>query len=231
MSNDTRAVILVSGGMDSATAVYEAMAQGYEPYLLHTSYGQRTEGKEHECAEALANEVNAADFLHIETSHLSAIGASSLTDEEMDVADADLESDEIPTSYVPFRNANLLSMAVSYAEANDCSAVFIGAHSEDFSGYPDCRPAFFESFQQVIDVGTKPETEIELKAPFVEWSKTEIAERGLELDVPYDITWSCYRDEAPACGTCDACAFRLEAFRNAGVRDPIKYAERPTQFS
>ena len=231
MSNDTRAVILVSGGMDSATAVYEAMAQGYEPYLLHTSYGQRTEGKEYECAEALANEVNAADFLHIETSHLSAIGASSLTDEEMDVADADLESDEIPTSYVPFRNANLLSMAVSYAEANDCSAVFIGAHSEDFSGYPDCRPAFFESFQQVIDVGTKPETEIELKAPFVEWSKTEIAERGLELDVPYDITWSCYRDEAPACGTCDACAFRLEAFRNAGVRDPIKYAERPTQFS
>jgi len=231
MSNDTRAVILASGGMDSATAVYEAMAQGYEPYLLHTSYGQRTEGKEYECAEALANEVNAADFLHIETSHLSAIGASSLTDEEMDVADADLESDEILTSYVPFRNANLLSMAVSYAEANDCSAVFIGAHSEDFSGYPDCRPAFFESFQQVIDVGTKPETEIELKAPFVEWSKTEIAERGLELDVPYDITWSCYRDEAPACGTCDACAFRLEAFRNAGARDPIEYADRPAQFS
>jgi len=231
MSNDTRAVILVSGGMDSATAVYEAIEQGYEPYLLHTSYGQRTEGKEYECAEALANEVDAADFLHIETSHLSAIGASSLTDEEMDVADADLESDEIPTSYVPFRNANLLSMAVSYAEANDCSAVFIGAHSEDFSGYPDCRPAFFESFQQVIDVGTKPETEIELKAPFVEWSKTEIAERGLKLNVPYDITWSCYRDEAPACGTCDACAFRLEAFRNAGSRDPIEYAERPTQFS
>ena len=134
MSNDTRAVILTSGGMDSATAVYEAMDQGYEPYLLHTSYGQRTESKEYEYAEALANEVDAADFLHIETSHLSAIGASSLTDEEMDVADADLESDEIPTSYVPFRNANLLSMAVSYAEASDCSAVFIGAHSEDFSG-------------------------------------------------------------------------------------------------
>lgn len=231
MSNDTRAVILASGGMDSATAVYEAIEQGYEPYLLHTSYGQRTESKEYECAEALANVVDAADFLHIETSHLSAIGASSLTDEEMDVVDADLENDEIPTSYVPFRNANLLSMAVSYAEANDCSAVFIGAHSEDFSGYPDCRPAFFEAFQQVIDVGTKPETEIELKAPFVEWSKTEIAERGLELDVPYDITWSCYRDDAPACGTCDACAFRLESFRNAGSRDPIEYAERPAQFS
>ena len=228
MSNDKRAVILVSGGMDSATAVYEAIKQGYEPYFLHTSYGQRTESKEYECAEALAGEVDAADFLHIETGHLSAIGASSLTDEGMDVEDADLDSDEIPTSYVPFRNANLLSMAVSYAEANDCSAVFIGAHSEDFSGYPDCRPAFFEAFQRVIDVGTKPDTEIELKAPFVEWSKTDIAECGLELGVPYEKTWSCYRDEEPACGTCDACAFRLEAFRNTGSRDPIEYAERPT---
>ena len=231
MSDNERAVILVSGGMDSATAVYEAMERGYEPYFLHTSYGQRTETKEYECAKALAEKVDAGDFLHIETGHLSAIGESSLTDEGIDVEDADLDSDEIPTSYVPFRNANLLSMAVSYAEANDCSAVFIGEHSEDFSGYPDCRPAFFEAFQQVIDVGTKPETEIELIAPFVEWSKTEIAERGLELDVPYGLTWSCYRDEEPACGTCDACAFRLEAFRNAGTRDPIEYAERPTQFN
>lgn len=227
MSNDDSAVILVSGGMDSATAVYEAMERGYEPYFLHTSYGQRTEDKEHECAEALAAEVDAAEFLHIETGHLSAIGASSLTDEEIDVEDADMDSDEIPTSYVPFRNANLLAMATSYAEANDCSAIFIGAHSEDFSGYPDCRPAFFEAFQEVIDAGTKPATEIELVAPFAEWSKTEIAERGLELDVPYELTWSCYRDEEPACGTCDACAFRLEAFRRAESRDPIEYAERP----
>jgi 7-cyano-7-deazaguanine synthase len=222
------AVILVSGGMDSATAVYEAMEQGYEPYFLHTSYGQRTEDKEFECAKALAAEVDAADFLHIETGHLSQIGASSLTDEEMNVADADLESDEIPTSYVPFRNANLLSMATSYAEANDCGAIFIGAHSEDYSGYPDCRPEFFDAFQQVIKVGTKPETSIELVAPFVDWSKTEIAEQGLDLDVPYELTWSCYREEAPACGTCDACAYRLKAFQEAGVEDPIEYAERPT---
>lgn len=228
MSKTKRAVILVSGGMDSATAVYEAMERGYEPYFLHTSYGQQTETKEYECAKALAEEVEAADMLHIETEHLAAIGASSLTDEELDVEEADLDSDEIPASYVPFRNANLLSMAVSYAEANECSAVFIGAHSEDFSGYPDCRPAFFEAFQEVINVGTKPETEIELIAPFVEWSKTEIAERGLELNVPYELTWSCYRDEEPACGKCDACAFRLEAFRNAGSSDPINYAERPT---
>ena len=213
--------------MDSATAVYEAIERGYDPYFLHTSYGQRTENKEYESAEALADEVDAGDFLHIKTGHLAAIGASSLTDSEMEIEDADLESNEIPMSYVPFRNANLLSMAVSYAEANDCSAVFIGAHSEDFSGYPDCRPEFFDAFQQVINVGTKPETEIELIAPFVEWSKTDIAACGLELGVPYELTWSCYRDEGPACGTCDSCAFRLKAFRQAGSRDPIDYAERP----
>jgi len=147
----------------------------------------------------------------------------------MEVADADMESDEIPTSYVPFRNANLLSMATSYAEATESEALFIGAH-RGLLRVSRLSPGFFDAFQNVIDVGTKPETAIELKAPFVEWSKTEIAKRGLELDVPYDMTWSCYRDEEPACGTCDACAFRLEAFRNAGSRDPIAYAERP-EFS
>ncbi|SDK19650.1 preQ(0) biosynthesis protein QueC [Halovenus aranensis] len=225
--SEQRAVILASGGMDSATAAAVAQDAGYELYLLHTSYGQQTESKEYECAQAQAEALDAADFLHLTTDHLSKIGASSLTDDEMDVEEADLESDEIPSSYVPFRNANLLSMATSYAEANDCEAVFIGAHSEDFSGYPDCRPEFFEAFQQVVDVGTKPETEISVEAPFVELSKTDIAERGLELDVPYEHTWSCYREEAPACGTCDACAFRLQAFQNLGERDPIEYAERP----
>ncbi|GCF14166.1 7-cyano-7-deazaguanine synthase [Haloarcula mannanilytica] len=229
MTNDTRAVVLASGGMDSATAAYEAQTRGYDDlYLLHTSYGQNTEDREYDCASALADHVDAADFLHVETGHLTQIGASSLTDDSMDVEDADTDSDEIPTSYVPFRNANLLSMAVSYAEANDCGVVFIGAHSEDFSGYPDCRPAFFEAFQGVIDAGTKPDTEIDLVAPFVEWSKTDIAERGVELGVPYEDTWSCYRDDEPACGTCDACAFRLEAFQRIGERDPIEYAERPT---
>ncbi|OVE85688.1 7-cyano-7-deazaguanine synthase QueC [Natronolimnobius baerhuensis] len=223
-----RAVVLLSGGMDSATAAFEAHERGYEVYALHTSYGQRTEDRELECARQLADDVDAADFLQIETGHLAAIGASSLTDDELDVSDADMESDEIPTSYVPFRNANLLAMAVSYAEANDCEAVFIGAHSEDFSGYPDCRPAFFEAFETVVDVGTKPETDIAIEAPFVEWSKTDIAERGVDLEVPYEHTWSCYRENEPACGTCDACAFRLQAFQHIGVRDPIEYAQRPS---
>ncbi len=226
--SDQRAVILASGGMDSATAAALAREEGYELYMLHTSYGQRTEAKEYESAKAQAREFDAADFLHLTTDHLSKIGESTLTDDEMDVEDADLESDEVPGSYVPFRNANLLSMATSYAEANECNAVFIGAHSEDFSGYPDCRPAFFDAFQQAVDVGTKAETEISIEAPFVEWSKTDIAKRGLELDVPYELTWSCYRDEEPACGTCDACAFRLQAFQNLDERDPIEYVERPT---
>ena len=228
MTADTRAVVLASGGMDSATAAYEAQARGYESlYLLHASYGQNTEQREHECARALADHVDAADFCHVETSHLRQIGGSSLTDDGMAVAEADTESDEIPTSYVPFRNANLLAMAVAYAEASDCAAVFVGAHSEDFSGYPDCRPAFFEAFQRVVDVGTKPDTDIELLAPFVESSKTDIAARGLELGVPYADTWSCYRSDEPACGTCDACAFRLAAFQSLGERDPIEYERRP----
>src|SRR6056297_3750727 len=181
--------------MDSATTAAVAADRGYDCYLLHTSYGQETEGKEYDCARRLADEVDAADFLHVETGHLAAVGGSSLTDEEMAVEDADLDSEEVPTSYVPFRNANLLAMATSYAEANDCEAVFIGAHSEDFSGYPDCRPAFFDAFQNVIDAGTKDETDIEIRAPFAEWSKTDIAERGTELGVPYEHTWSCYRAE------------------------------------
>mgnify|MGYP006286973561 CR=1 FL=1 len=222
-----RAVVLLSGGMDSATAAYEAKEQGYDIYALHTSYGQKTESKELACAKKLADDLDAAEFLRIETSHLSAIGASSLTDDEIAVEDADMESDEVPTSYVPFRNANLLSMAVSYAEANDCDAVFIGAHSEDYSGYPDCRPEFFDAFEQMVDVGTKPETNISLEVPFVHDSKTEIARRGVELGVPFEHTWSCYRAEEPACGTCDSCAFRLQAFQNVGVEDPIAYEERP----
>ena len=158
MTEQKRAVVLLSGGMDSATAAVEARERGYDVYALHVSYGQRTQSKELDCARKLAGYVDAVEFLQVETSHLEKIGVSSLTDEEIEVADANLKSDEVPTSYVPFRNANLLSMAVSYAEANDCEAVYIGAHSEDYSGYPDCRPKFFDVFQQVINVGTKPDT-------------------------------------------------------------------------
>ncbi|PSQ06261.1 7-cyano-7-deazaguanine synthase QueC [Halobacteriales archaeon QS_6_71_20] len=221
------AVVLVSGGMDSATTAYEARERGYDLHFLHTSYGQNTETRERECAAALREEMGVAGFLHVETDHLARIGASSLTDDAVRVEDAGPDDEGIPSSYVPFRNANLLSMAVSYAEANDCEAVFVGAHSEDYSGYPDCRPEFFTAFERMVDVGTKPETDVRIEVPFVEASKTDIAERGLDLGVPYDLTWSCYRDDAPACGTCDACAFRLQAFQRLGVEDPIAYETRP----
>lgn len=227
MIEQDEAVVLVSGGMDSATAAFEAEQRGYKLHFLHTSYGQRTEDKEFDCAFQLAQYVDVANFMHVETSHLARIGASSLTDDNIRIEDVDIDSDEIPSSYVPFRNANLLAMAVAYAEANDCDAVFVGAHSEDYSGYPDCRPEFFDAFQRAVDVGTKPATSIDLVAPFVDWSKTEIVKRGLELGVPYDLTWSCYREEAPACGTCDACAYRLEAFQRVEIKDPIGYDTRP----
>ena len=222
-----RAVVLVSGGMDSATAVYEAIGRGYEPLFFHVSYGQRTAEKERECARRLADAVDAADFLAVDADHLGEIGGSSLTDRDIEVEDADLESEDVPITYVPFRNANLLAMATAYAEARSATAVFIGAHSEDFSGYPDCRPAFFEAFQDVIEQGTKPGTQVELQVPFAEGSKTDILRRGLELGVPYEHTWSCYRSAEPACGTCDACAYRLQAFERVGERDPIPYESRP----
>lgn len=221
------AVVLVSGGMDSETAAFEAQQRGYDLYFLHTTYGQQTSDKESAFAHKLAEYIEVADFLHIETDHLAQIGTSSLTDDSIDVEEVDLNSDEIPSSYVPFRNSNLLSMATSYAEANECGAVVMGAHSEDYSGYPDRRPEFFDAFQQVIGVGTKPETLFKLVAPFVDWTKTAIAERGLELDVLYELTWRCYREGAPACGACDTCAYRLKAYQGAGVEDPIDYDKRP----
>ncbi|AGB15227.1 queuosine biosynthesis protein QueC [Halovivax ruber XH-70] len=235
------AVVLASGGIDSATTAYEARARGYDLHFFHTSYGQHTESKEYECARAQADELDAA-FHHVETDHLARIDGSSLTGESEavpDAADADepvpdaadtdeTDPNETPSTYVPFRNANLLSMAVAYAEANDCDAVFVGAHSEDHGGYPDCRPRFFEAFQRVVDTGTADDTHIQIQAPFVEASKTDIAVRGRELAVPYELTWSCYRDDEPACGTCDSCARRLNAFQNIGERDPIEYTDRPS---
>jgi 7-cyano-7-deazaguanine synthase len=217
------AVVLVSGGMDSATAAGEAAARGYALHFLHASYGQRTETREHECARGLAEHYDAR-FVGVETDHLARLGGSSLTGDGT-IPDADPDAAGIPDTYVPFRNANLLAMAVSYAEANDCSAVFVGAHTGDFQGYPDCRPAFFDAFQRVIDEGTAPETEISVEAPFAAWSKADIVERGLDLDVPFEQTWSCYRREAPACGACDACVYRQRAFETAGATDPIEYAE------
>jgi 7-cyano-7-deazaguanine synthase len=163
--------------------------------------------------------------LEVSIEHLAKIGGSSLTDEQIAVSEADLGSKEIPTSYVPFRNANMLAIATSWAEVIGASAIYVGAVAEDSSGYPDCRPEFYEAFQKAIDAGTKPETQIEIRTPVIHLSKAEIVKKGIELGAPLHLSWSCYRSEDLACGTCDSCALRLRGFEEAGLKDPIRYED------
>ena len=223
MSDHGIAICLVSGGMDSC--VTAAIASGEHPELafLHVSYGQRTETRERRAFNDVADHYGVQKRLDVSIEHLAMIGGSSLTDEAIEVTAADLESTEIPTSYVPFRNANMLSIAVSWAEVIGGDAIYIGAVAEDSSGYPDCRPEFYDAFQSVIDTGTKPATRVLIRTPIIRMSKAEIVRRGVELDAPLHLTWSCYRSEDLACGTCDSCALRLRGFEQAGMVDPIRY--------
>lgn len=218
------AVCLVSGGMDSCVTAAIAREENKELAFLHVSYGQRTETRERRAFQEIADFYNVPRRLAVSIESLARIGGSSLTDETMAVAQANLSSREIPTSYVPFRNAHLLSIATSWAEVIGAQRIYIGAVAEDSSGYPDCRPEFYEAFQQVIDKGTRPETRIELVTPVIFMLKSEIVERGLKLGAPLALTWSCYSGEELACGRCDSCALRLRAFHAAGARDPILYA-------
>lgn len=211
--------------MDSC--VTAAIAHSENDYLafLHVSYGQRTEARERQAFNNIADHYSVDRRLDISIEHLAKIGGSSLTDENIAVSEADLESKEIPTSYVPFRNANMLSIAVSWAEVIGANAIYIGAVAEDSSGYPDCRPEFYEAFQRAIDTGTKPDTHIEIRTPIIHLSKSKIVKKGIELDAPLHLTWSCYRSEDVACGNCDSCALRLRGFEQACMIDPIKYKE------
>jgi 7-cyano-7-deazaguanine synthase len=220
----TLAVCLVSGGMDSCVTAAVAREENEDLAFLHVSYGQRTQARERRAFEELADFYKVSHRLVVSLEHLARIGGSSLTDASIPVSEADLASTEIPTSYVPFRNAHLLAAATSWAEVIKATRVYIGAVAEDSSGYPDCRPEFYEAFQRAIDVGTRPETRVRIRTPVIHMRKSEIIRRGLELDAPLKLTWSCYRAEALACGTCDSCALRLRAFREAGVADPIPYA-------
>lgn len=216
------AVIAVSGGLDSCvtTAIAE---QEYEIALAHFNYGQKTEKRELKAFNEIADYYNVDKRLIIDYSHLSKIGGSSLTDKNIEISQADLISREIPTSYVPFRNANILSACVSWAEVLKAEAVFVGAVFEDSSGYPDCRSSFFEAFEKMIDLGTKPETSIKIVTPIIHLSKAEIIKKGVELKAPIHLTWSCYQNEDKACGVCDSCAFRLRGFQQVGIEDPITY--------
>ena len=209
--------------MDSCVTAAIAAEKSDELAFLHISYGQRTDARERKAFNDIADHYGVGKRLDVSIEHLAKIGGSSLTDYAMTVTEADLDSKEIPTSYVPFRNANMLAIAVSWAEVLGASSIYIGAVAEDSSGYPDCRPEFFEAFQKTIDVGTKPDTKIEIRTPIIHLSKAEIVKKGIELKAPLELTWSCYRSEDVACGTCDSCALRLRGFERAGIIDPIAY--------
>ncbi|HEV2802788.1 MAG TPA: 7-cyano-7-deazaguanine synthase QueC [Pyrinomonadaceae bacterium] len=217
-------VCLVSGGMDSCVTAAIAATECEELAFLHVSYGQRTEARERRAFHELADHYGVAHRLVASIEYLAQIGGSSLTDAQIPVSQADLNTRSIPTSYVPFRNAHLLSIATSWAEVIGARTVYIGAVAEDSSGYPDCRPEFYAAFQSAIDTGTRPDTRVEIRTPVIHLRKSEIIRRGLELGAPLALTWSCYQAEERACGRCDSCALRLRAFAEAGLDDPILYA-------
>lgn len=224
--NKTRAVVLMSGGMDSCVTAAIA-SQSYEIAALHASYGQRTEHRELQSFHAIADHFGVTRRLAVRLDHFRVIGGSSLTDSTLTIRDADLASREIPNTYVPFRNAHFLSIATSWAEVLGARKIFIGAVWEDSSGYPDCRPEYYEAFNRVIRAGTRPSTEITIETPLIHLSKRNIVQKGAELHAPFHLTWSCYRDSDAACGVCDSCALRLRAFQEAGIEDPIAYANKP----
>ena len=225
------AVCLVSGGMDSCVTAAIAREENEELAFLHVSYGQRTEQRERRAFEDLADYYKVARRLAVSIEHLARIGGSSLTDQSIPVSAANLAASGIPTSYVPFRNAHLLTIATSWAEVIGARYIYVGAVAEDSSGYPDCRSEFYDAFQRAIDIGTKPETRIEIKTPVIAMKKSEIVLRGVQLGAPFELTWSCYQESDRACGHCDSCALRLRAFRQASVTDPVPYVLDSSRFA
>lgn len=225
-TNKDIAVVAVSGGMDSCVTAAIA-SQNYELAFAHFNYRQRTEKRELKSFHDIADFYKIEKRIVIDFDHFSKIGGSSLTDKKINVSLANLLNKEIPNSYVPFRNANILSACVSWAEVINGKAIFIGAVYEDASGYPDCRPQFFKSFEKLIELGTKPTSEIKIETPIIHLSKSEIIKKGMALNAPLHLTWSCYQNEDEACGICDSCAFRLRGFQQAGIDDPIPYKIKP----
>ena len=235
MTDQRKAIVLLSGGMDSCVCTAIARERHGEGNLalLHAGYGQRTQKRERRAFEEIADYYAVKDRLIVQLDHFRAIGGSALTDQRIAVPESELGPPataqgeaEIPVTYVPFRNAHFLSVGVSWAEAMGAGAIYIGAVAEDSSGYPDCRPEYYRVFQDLIRVGTRPETQIEIITPVIRMKKSEIIRRGLELEAPLQLSWSCYQGEEAACGACDSCLLRLRAFAEAGVEDPILYKSR-----
>jgi 7-cyano-7-deazaguanine synthase len=233
MTDSRKAVVLLSGGMDSCvtTGIARERHGADNVALLHAGYGQLTQERERRAFTEIADFYGMRQRLIVQLDHFRAIGGSALTDKNIAVPENQLGASHshgsgIPVTYVPFRNAHFLSVAVSWAEAIGAGAIYIGAVAEDSSGYPDCRPEYYRAFQNVIREGTRPETEIEIVTPVIAWKKSEIIRRGVELGAPLQFTWSCYQSGDPACGVCDSCLLRLKAFAEAGVSDPVPYRQR-----
>lgn len=218
-----KAVCIMSGGMDSTLAAYMMKQQGYEIIAVHFNYDQRTQTKELECFEAIAKELEVQEKYILDLDFFAKLGASALTDKNIDVPTSGIEKG-IPVTYVPFRNGIFLSMAAAIAEKEGASVIAIGVVEEDSSGYPDCRENYIEAMQKAINLGTKDETNIEIKMPLVHLKKSEIVQEAVKLNVALELTWSCYKNEEMACGVCDSCRLRLNGFEKAGIKDPIKYA-------
>jgi 7-cyano-7-deazaguanine synthase len=230
MLGTQKAVVLLSGGMDSCVcaAIAREKHGASNIALLHASYGQRTESREARAFREVADFYGVTRRLMVRLDHFRAIGGSALTDNsiavpENELAAPELQNSDIPVTYVPFRNAHFLSVGVSWAEAIGARAIYIGAVAEDSSGYPDCRPEYYRVFQELIRVGTRPETQIEIVTPVIRLKKSEIIRKARQLGAPLQLTWSCYQNEEEACGVCDSCLLRLRAFSEAGVADPIPY--------
>lgn len=228
-SKTTQAAVLLSGGMDSCVTLAIARERHGVGNVaaLHAGYGQRTEAREQRAFAEIADFYEIRQRLVVQLNHFRAIGGSALTDHKIAVPEGELHAQasqgKIPVTYVPFRNAHFLSVAVSWAEAIGAEAVYIGAVAEDSSGYPDCRPEYYRAFQELVRAGTRPETRIEIVTPVITMKKSEIIRRGVELGAPLHLTWSCYQSEDAACGACDSCLLRLRGFAKAGVVDPIPY--------
>ncbi|MDD3602412.1 MAG: 7-cyano-7-deazaguanine synthase QueC [Sulfurovum sp.] len=217
-----KAVCIISGGMDSALSAKIAQKEGYEIIALHFNYGQRTQSKELACFRHIAKNVEAICSYEIDLDFFKQIGASALTDKNIDVPTGGLEAG-VPVTYVPFRNGIFLSIAAAVAEKHGACALFIGVVEEDSSGYPDCTQAYIEQMQKAINLGTKKETNLQIQTPLIELSKAQIVQKALELGVPLEHTWSCYQSEEKACGVCDSCRLRLRGFKKAKAKDPISY--------
>jgi 7-cyano-7-deazaguanine synthase len=217
-----KAVCIMSGGMDSTLSAYMMQEAGYEIIAVHFNYDQRTQDKELACFNNISQKLQVKEKYILDLDFFKQLGASALTDKSIEVPTNGIE-EGVPVTYVPFRNGIFLSMAAAIAEKEGAEVISIGVVQEDSSGYPDCRESYIDAMQNAINMGTKDETNITISMPLVHLLKSEIVEKSLALDVPLELTWSCYKSENRACGVCDSCRLRLNGFLKAGVKDPIEY--------